>query len=169
MHLRQLSILIADDHEVIRRALRSLLLSRPEWTVCGEAADGNEAVRMTRDQRPDLVLMDISMPEMNGVQATKTIRREFPETRVLIISQNDPEVTKKQAQEAGASGYVAKADLSRSLLARSRRSQKMETVRPAAIATRRPEFRRHRTVFRGWRGAERWVLSCVRGTGPTTR
>jgi PAS domain S-box-containing protein len=116
MHLRQLSILIADDHEVIRRALRSLLLSRPEWTVCGEAADGNEAVRMTRDQRPDLVLMDISMPEMNGVQATKTIRREFPETRVLIISQNDPEVTKKQAQEAGASGYVAKADLSRSLL-----------------------------------------------------
>jgi PAS domain S-box-containing protein len=117
MQHRRLSILIADDHEVIRRALRSLLLSRPEWTICGEAADGSEAVRMTRDQRPDVILMDISMPEMNGVQATKAIRREFPNTRVLIISQNDPEITKRQAQEAGASAYVAKADLSRKLLA----------------------------------------------------
>ncbi|MGB9446214.1 MAG: response regulator, partial [Candidatus Acidiferrum sp.] len=114
--LQKLSILIADDHEVIRRALRSLLSSRPEWTVCGEAANGIEAVKMTRDHRPDVILMDISMPEMNGVDATKSIVREFPNTRVLIISQNDPEITRRQAQEAGAAGYVAKADLSRSLL-----------------------------------------------------
>jgi PAS domain S-box-containing protein len=116
MQAQRLNILIADDHEVIRRALRSLLLSRPEWTVCGEAADGMEAVRIARERRPDVVLMDVSMPEMGGVEATRIIRQEFPEVRVLIISQNDPEITKRQAQEVGASGYVAKADLSRSLL-----------------------------------------------------
>ena len=113
---QRLSILIADDHEVIRRALRSLLLSRPEWTVCGEAVDGTEAVQITREKRPDVVLMDVSMPEMNGVEATRIIRREFPDTHVLIISQNDPEITRRQAQDVGAAGYVAKADLSRSLL-----------------------------------------------------
>jgi PAS domain S-box-containing protein len=116
MELHRLSILIADDHEVIRRALRSLLSSRPEWTVCGEATNGIEALKMIRDHRPDVVLMDVSMPEMNGVEATKSIVREFPQTRVLIISQNDPEITKRQAREAGAAGYVAKADLSRNLL-----------------------------------------------------
>ncbi len=111
-----LNIVIADDHEVIRRTLRSLLQSRPEWNVCGEASDGAEAVQIVREQRPDVVLMDVSMPEMNGVEATKIIRRDFPETRVLIISQNDPEITSRQATEAGAAGFVAKADLSRSLL-----------------------------------------------------
>ena len=116
MELQRLSILIADDHEVIRRALRSLLSSRPEWIVCGEAANGIEALKLARDQRPDVILMDVSMPEMNGVEATKSIVSEFPQTRVLIISQNDPEITKRQAREAGAAGYVAKADLSRNLL-----------------------------------------------------
>ncbi len=116
MQLQKLSILIADDHEVIRRALRSLLLSRPEWSVCGEACDGKEAVQMTRAQRPDIVLMDVSMPEMNGVDAARIIRREFPDTAVLIISQNDPEITKRQSIVVGAAGYVAKADLSRNLL-----------------------------------------------------
>ena len=116
MQPQRLNILIADDHEVIRRALRSLLLSRPEWTVCGEAADGAEAVEIARQKQPDVVLMDVSMPEMNGVEATRIIRREYPGIRVLMVSQNDPEVTRRQAEEAGASGYVAKADLSRSLL-----------------------------------------------------
>jgi PAS domain S-box-containing protein len=116
MDPQPLSILIADDHEVIRRALRSLLLSRPEWSVCAEAADGTEAVQMTRAHKPDVVLMDISMPEMNGVEATRIIRRESPETAVLIISQNDPAVTQQQSKDVGAAGYVAKADLSRNLL-----------------------------------------------------
>ena len=76
MRFQQLKILIVDDHEVIRRALRSLLLSRPEWTVCGEAAGGAEALEITRLQRPDVVLMDISMPDMNGVEVTRVLRRQ---------------------------------------------------------------------------------------------
>jgi PAS domain S-box-containing protein len=116
MHPRQLSILIADDHEVIRKVLRSLLSSRPEWVVCGEAVDGAEAVRLTKDQKPNVVLMDISMPGMDGVEATRIIRNNFPDTRVLIISQTEPEIARRQARAVGASGYVAKADMSRSLL-----------------------------------------------------
>jgi signal transduction histidine kinase len=68
--------------------------------VCGEAADEMEAVRAIRERRPDVVLMDVSMPEMNGVEATRIIHQEFPDIRVLIVSQNDPEITKRQAQEA---------------------------------------------------------------------
>jgi PAS domain S-box-containing protein len=116
MQPQPLSILIADDHELIRRALRSLLLSRPHWTVCGEAVDGSEAVQMARRHKPDVVLMDISMPEMNGMEAARIIRHEFPQTSVLIISQNDLDVTRRQSKEVGAAAYVAKADLSRNLL-----------------------------------------------------
>jgi PAS domain S-box-containing protein len=116
MRQRPLSILIADDHEVIRRSLRSLLSSRPEWTICGEAADGAEAVQITKEQHPDVVLMDISMPVMSGVEAARIIRDDHPGTQVLIISQNDPAITERQAKEVGAAGYVAKADLSRALL-----------------------------------------------------
>jgi PAS domain S-box-containing protein len=116
MRFQQLKILIVDDHEVIRRALRSLLLSRPEWTVCGEAAGGAEALEITRLQRPDVVLMDISMPDMNGVEVTRVLRRDYPDVRVLIVSQNDPQITRNQAELAGAAGYVAKADISRRLL-----------------------------------------------------
>ena len=112
----RLKILIVDDHELIRRALRSLLLSRPEWTVCGEASNGVEALEMTRQQHPDVVLMDISMPKMDGIEVTRVLRREYPDVRVLIISQNDPQITQKHAEMAGAAGYVAKADISRRLL-----------------------------------------------------
>jgi len=117
MRSEQLKILIVDDHEIIRRALRSLLLSRPEWTVCGEAADGLEAIEATRQQNPDVVLMDISMPGMDGIEVTRVLRKDFPNVRVLILSQNDPQITQKHAEMAGAAGYVAKADISRRLLA----------------------------------------------------
>jgi len=82
-----LSILIVDDHEAVRQRVRSLLSSRPDWLVCGEARDGVEAVEMAKSLRPDVVLMDISMPRMDGVEATRIIRREVPESDVLILSQ----------------------------------------------------------------------------------
>lgn len=108
-------ILIVDDNQTIRRGIRSLLSSRREWIVCGEAADGIEAIERVRELRPTVVLMDISMPRMNGIDATTAIRRENPECQVILVSQNDPIVGARKAEEIGASGYVAKSEISRTL------------------------------------------------------
>src|ERR1700686_162896 len=109
-------VLLVDDNEAVLRELRALLLSHPGWLVCGESVDGLEAVEKTKSLRPDIVLMDISMPRMDGVEATRIIRREVPESAVILISQNDPTIAARKAKEIGARGYVAKADLSRDLL-----------------------------------------------------
>jgi PAS domain S-box-containing protein len=111
-----LRILIVDDHETVRRGVRALLSSRRDWVVCGEAGDGLEAVEKAKSLRPDVVLMDISMPRMDGVEATRIIQREVPESKVIIVSQNDPIVALSQAEEIDAVGYVNKADLARDLL-----------------------------------------------------
>jgi PAS domain S-box-containing protein len=114
--MKPLRVLIVDDHEVIRRGLRSLLSSRPEWEICGEAADGRAAIERAKALRPDVILMDVSMPEMGGTESATIIHREVPEAQIIIISQNDPEITRRQAESAGAAAYVAKSDLSRDLL-----------------------------------------------------
>jgi len=110
-----LRILIVDDHEAVRSGLR-MLLSSSEWIVSGEACDGLEAVEKARSIRPDLVLMDVSMPRMDGIAATRIIRQEMPEAEVIVISQNDPKVAARQAQDVNARGYVAKSELGQSLL-----------------------------------------------------
>ena len=109
-------ILIVDDHEIVRRGIRSLLSSRPEWKICGEAGDGVEAIEKAKASRPDVVLMNISMPRMNGLDAARIIRKDLPQTNVIIMSQNDPAVARRQAQEVDAAAYVAKVDLSEHLL-----------------------------------------------------
>ena len=109
-------ILIVDDHEAIRRGVRSLLSARPDFRSCGEAVDGIDAIEKTRDLRPDVVLMDISMPRMDGLEATRTILSEHPGTKVIIVSQNEPAIARRQAAEVTASGYVSKSDLHRDLL-----------------------------------------------------
>ena len=104
-------VLIADDHELVRRGLRSLLESRPGWEICGEAKDGMEAVEMTKALVPDLILLDITMPRLNGLDAARRIRKEVPQTQILILSQHDIEEMSASALEAGARAYVSKSDV----------------------------------------------------------
>ena len=114
--MSSLRILIVDDHGAVLDGVRSLLSSRTDWLVCGEARDGVEAVEKARDLHPDVVLMDISMPRMDGLQATKIIRKEIPDSKVVIISQNDPNLVAGQVSEVDASGFVAKSEISNQLL-----------------------------------------------------
>jgi signal transduction histidine kinase len=109
-------ILIVDDHETVRQAIRRRLSSRAEWSVCDEASDGIEAVEKARHLRPDIVLMDISMPRMDGLDAARIIHREIPETDVIIVTQNDQSAARRQAAAAKAQGFVAKSSLAQDLL-----------------------------------------------------
>ena len=104
-------VLIADDHELVRRGLRSLLESRPGWDICGEARDGVEAVEMTKALVPDVILLDITMPRLNGLEAARAIRKEVPHTQILILSQHDIEEMSESARKAGARAYVSKSDV----------------------------------------------------------
>lgn len=111
-----IDILIADDHEFFRRNLRSLVESQPDWRVCDEAADGLEALEKAKALRPQIILMDMSMPRMDGAEATRRIRREVPETQVILVSQNDPALMRKIAAETGAHAFISKTDIVRELV-----------------------------------------------------
>jgi DNA-binding NarL/FixJ family response regulator len=110
-------ILLADDHPVVRHGLRTLLSSNPKWTIIDEAADGLEAVEKTSRLRPDLVILDVSMPKMNGLEACRRIRKSVPESEVLIVTQHDSPQMMREALDAGARGYVVKSNADRDLLA----------------------------------------------------
>jgi DNA-binding NarL/FixJ family response regulator len=112
-----LRILVADDHEVVRRGLRALLESRPGWEVCGEATTGREAVEKARELKPDLVVLDITMPELNGLEATRQILKSLPRTEVLVLTVHESEQVVHEVLEAGARGYVLKSDAGRDLVA----------------------------------------------------
>jgi len=114
--VKPLSILVVDDHAAVRRGICSLLALRPEWRVCGEAADGFEAIEKTRELSPDFVLMDISMPRMDGASASKVIHEVAPRSAVILVSQNDPTIFERVASEIGASAFVPKASLANDLL-----------------------------------------------------
>jgi two-component system response regulator NreC len=101
-------ILIADDHGVLRAGLRALLKAEPELEVVGEAADGAEALRLAGALRPDIVLMDISMPDCGGIEATRRLRALLPDVRVLILTVHDDKSMVQEAIQAGAAGYILK-------------------------------------------------------------
>ena len=110
-------ILIADDHAVVRAGLRALLESRSGWEVCAEAADGREAVDQATKLKPDVAVLDIGMPLLNGVEATLRIRSASPGTEVLILTMHESDDLVRQVIRAGARGYILKDDADRVLLA----------------------------------------------------
>lgn len=103
-------ILLADDHEAIRRGMRALLETQEGWRVCGEAADGQEAVEKTKSLRPDIVILDISMPILSGFGAARLIKEHFPNTPILAYSMYRSEAFLEEARRIGLSGYVAKSE-----------------------------------------------------------
>jgi CheY-like chemotaxis protein len=109
-------ILIVDDHEVVRRGIRTLLSARSDWEICAEASDGLEAIEKAKALRPDVILMDIFMPRMNGLDATRLLHLEIPNSKVIIVSQNDPRIVREQAHAIGAAAYVVKSDLAEKLV-----------------------------------------------------
>lgn len=109
-------ILIVDDHEVVRRGVRSLLERRGDIEVCGEATDGREGIEKAKSLKPDVIVMDVSMPNLNGLEATQEIRRLLPDIQVLILTQHESEEMVRQAFKAGARGYVVKSSISQNLL-----------------------------------------------------
>src|ERR1700738_4606086 len=127
-------VLIADDHEVVRKGVRALLLTQRHVDICGEAVDGRDAVEKARLLLPDLILMDISMPNLNGLEATREIRNILPQTEVVILSQHETAQMAQQAFHAGALGYVVKSSISRNLFAALERVGRHENFFDPGIA-----------------------------------
>lgn len=109
-------ILVADDHEVVRKGLMALLAQRPDWQICAEATNGREAVKLALKFRPNVAIIDLSMPELNGLEATRQIRHEVPETEVLVFSMYENEQFVRDLLAAGARGYVLKSDVATQLI-----------------------------------------------------
>jgi DNA-binding NarL/FixJ family response regulator len=114
--VRKLRILLADDHALIRRGARGVLQSHRGWMVVGEAANGTEAVEKAKQLKPDVAIVDISMPELDGVQVTRQIREAVPNTKVLVLTMHESGQMVQNALDAGAHGYVLKSDLTESLV-----------------------------------------------------
>lgn len=114
--MKSVRILVADDHEIVRRGVCSLLASQPGWTVVGEAVTGRDAVKKAEKLKPDIVILDISMPELNGLEATRQILKAVPQAEVLILTIHDSEQVARQVLSAGARGYVLKSDAARNLV-----------------------------------------------------
>ncbi len=114
--MKMLRILVADDHDLMRRGIKSLLQSHAGWEVCGEAHTGREAVAKAEELKPDVVILDISMPDLNGVDAAKRIRKSSPDTEVLILSVHYSDQLIRDILEAGVRGYIVKSDSDRDLI-----------------------------------------------------
>ena len=141
-------IVLADDHPVVREGLRGMLGAEPDLDVVGEASDGAEAVRLVRATRPDVVLMDLRMPNLDGVQATAELARSAPEVHVLVLTTYDTDADILRAVEAGATGYLLKDSPRATLADAVRAASRGETVLAPGVAARlmRKVHRDHETL-----------------------
>jgi DNA-binding NarL/FixJ family response regulator len=109
-------VLIVDDHAFVRRGVQSILESLPEWELCGQASDGLEAVHLVEELNPDVVLMDVSMPVMDGIQATRAVRATNSRTKIVLLTLHESVEVLRSGFRAGANGYLLKADAEEELL-----------------------------------------------------
>jgi DNA-binding NarL/FixJ family response regulator len=110
-------ILLVDDHPIVRQGLKTLLEGHSGWEVVGEASDGAEAVEKAKNLTPDVMVLDVTMPRMNGLEACRLLRQECPRLEILFVTQHDSPQMMREALEAGARGYVVKSNAARDLLA----------------------------------------------------
>jgi DNA-binding NarL/FixJ family response regulator len=127
-------ILIADDHEIVRHGIRALIESHPGWEVCAEAVDGREAVEKTVELRPDLALIDVSMPNLNGLDAARQILQTLPHTCVLILTMHESEQIVREVLEVGARGFLLKSDAARDLVSAIQALQRRTTFFTSSVA-----------------------------------
>lgn len=133
-------ILLVDDHDVVRQGLRTILRARPEWEICGEAANGKEALEAAQKLRPDVIVLDITMPVMSGLEATEELQKLNLDSRVLIFTMHDSKSLVRALRKAGARGYVLKSHAARDLIIAIERLLEGDTFfGPEAEQT--PEFR----------------------------
>jgi DNA-binding NarL/FixJ family response regulator len=129
-----LRILVADDHEVVRHGVRALLEGRAGWEVCAEAADGRDAVEKAVQLKADIVILDIGMPNLNGLEATRQILRVLPQARILILTMHESEQVVREVLEAGARGFLLKSDAGRDLVAAVEALQRHKTFFTSKVA-----------------------------------
>jgi DNA-binding NarL/FixJ family response regulator len=114
--MRNLRIVIADDHDLMRRGVKTLIQSHPGWEVCGEAQTGREAILKAEELKPDVLILDIGMPDLNGIEAARRIRKASPSVEVLILSMHYSDQLIRDILEAGVRGYIVKSDSDRDLI-----------------------------------------------------
>lgn len=134
--MKKLSILIADDHPVVRDGLRGMLESQADFEVVGEAEDGAQAIQLVEELGPDIVLMDLRMPQVDGVTATREIKRSQPETQILVLTTYDSDADILPAIEAGATGYLLKDSSREELYKAIQATARGETVLAPTVAAR---------------------------------
>ncbi len=131
-----LRILVADDHEVVRRGLCALLEGQREWKVCGEAADGREAVEKAQDLKPDVAIIDIGMPTLNGLEATRQILKSNPRIKVLVLTLHDSDQVVREVLNAGARGFLLKSDAARELISAVEELRQSRTYFTSTVSTK---------------------------------
>jgi DNA-binding NarL/FixJ family response regulator len=134
--MKQITVLLAEDHQIVREGLRSLLEDEPDIKVVGEATNGRQAVQLTRKLRPAVVVMDIAMPLLNGLEATRQIRKDFPSTRVLFLTAHSDDAYVEQVAVLGATGFLLKQTSSENLATAIREVEKGNSFYSHSVSKR---------------------------------